>query len=89
MLFRSFLLSSRWLSSLLAGAIFGASHWPNPVLVPVTFLGGTMMAWLFARQRNIIPLTLGQALIGSLVWASFPPEWHHFLRVGPGYYRPL
>ncbi len=79
-------ISPRWLTSLLAGAIFSALHWPNPVLVPLTFLGGTAMAWLFARERNIIPLAVGQALLGSVVAWAFPMSWHHALRVGPGYY---
>ncbi len=79
-------ISRPWFSSLLAGAVFGALHWPNPVLVPATFVGGTAMAWLFARERNILPLAAGQAILGSLVWWAFPVVWHHFLRVGPGYY---
>ncbi len=81
-----FLIRDRRSSSLLAGAIFAACHWPNPVLVPITLLGGTVMAWLFARQRNILPLAVGQAILGSLVSWSFPLAWHHRLRVGPGYY---
>ena len=80
------LVSNRWASSLLTGGIFAACHWPNPVLVPLTFIGGSVMAWLFARQRNILPLAVGQALLGSLAWWSFPVAWHHHLRVGPGYY---
>ncbi len=74
------------LAALLAGAIFAGLHWPNPVLVPLTFIGGTAMSWLFSRQRNIIPLTVGQALLGTLVWWIFPVAWHHGMRVGPGYY---
>ncbi|MGC1484217.1 MAG: CPBP family glutamic-type intramembrane protease [Candidatus Acidiferrum sp.] len=69
-----------------AGAIFAAIHWPNPVLVPVTFIGGTMMSWLFSRERNIIPLAVGQAILGTLVWWALPVAWHHGMRVGPGYY---
>ena len=72
--------------ALLAGAIFGALHWPNPVLVPVTFMGGWAMGWLFARHRNILPLSFGQAILGGLVWWAFPVAWHHSMRVGPGYY---
>jgi hypothetical protein len=70
----------------LAGFVFAALHWPNPVLVPLTFIGGTTMSWLFARERNIIPLTIGQAFIGTLVWWAFPTAWHHGMRVGPGFY---
>ena len=82
------LVTRRWLASAIAGAIFSALHWPNPVLVPLTLTGGTAMAWMFARERNILPLAAGQALLGSLVWWAFPIAWHHMLRVGPGYYYP-
>lgn len=71
--------------ALAAGVIFAALHWPNPVLVPLTFIGGGGMAWLFAKERNILPLTLGQAILGALVWWAFPLAWHHSMRVGPGY----
>ncbi len=73
-------------AALLAGSLFAALHWPNPVLVPLTFIGGTAMAWLFAAERNILPLALGQAILGSLVSWAFPLAWHHFMRVGPGFY---
>lgn len=73
-------------AALASGAIFAALHWPNPVLVPLTFIGGAAMAWLFASERNILPLTLGQAVLGALVWWAFPVTWHHGMRVGPGYY---
>ena len=73
-------------AALLAGVLFAGLHWPNPVLVPLTFVGGTAMAWLFARERNILPLALGQAILGALVWWAFPLAWHHSMRVGPGYW---
>ncbi len=76
----------RWPAAVLAGVLFAALHWPNPVLVPLTFVGGAGMAWLFARERNILPLALGQAILGALVWWAFPLAWHHSMRVGPGYW---
>ena len=82
------LIKAPSLASSIAGAIFAALHWPNPVLVPLTLIGGTAMAWMFARERNILPLAVGQALLGSLAWWAFPIAWHHMLRVGPGYYSP-
>lgn len=72
-------------AALVAGLIFSALHWPNPLLVPLTFVGGVAMAWLFATERNILPLTVGQAILGALVWWAFPMAWHHSMRVGPGY----
>ena len=75
-----------WAAAVLSAAVFAALHWPNPVLVPLTFVGGLAMCWLFARHRNILPLTLGQAMLGGIVWWAFPLAWHHSMRVGPGYY---
>ena len=82
------LIKRRGPASLIAGTIFSALHWPNPVLVALTLVAGTAMAWMFARERNILPLAFGQSLLGSLAWWAFPIAWHHMLRVGPGYYRP-
>lgn len=75
-----------WIAALFSSIVFAALHWPNPVLVPLTLVGGFAMCWLFARERNILPLTLGQAVLGGLVWWAFPIAWHHAMRVGPGYY---
>jgi membrane protease YdiL (CAAX protease family) len=74
-----------WPAATLAGAIFAALHWPNPVLVPLTLVAGAGMAWMFAEERNILPLALGQAVLGALVWWAFPLAWHHSMRVGPGF----
>jgi hypothetical protein len=82
----SYALEEPRAAALVAGLIFAALHWPNPVLVPLTFVGGTAMSWLFSRERNILPLTVGQAILGTLVWWVFPVTWHHGMRVGPGFY---
>jgi hypothetical protein len=79
-------LRSPEMAAFVGGLLFGALHWPNPVLVPLTFIGGTVLCSLFARDRNILPLVLGQAILGGLVWWAFPLAWHHSMRVGPGYY---
>jgi Type II CAAX prenyl endopeptidase Rce1-like len=76
---------NRELAAVIAGVVFAALHWPNPVLVPLTFIGGMAMTWLFAKERNILVLTVGQAVLGALVWWAFPLAWHHSMRVGPGY----
>jgi hypothetical protein len=45
------------------------------------------MAWLFAKERNILPLALMQSILGALVWWAIPMPWHHSMRVGPGYWN--
>lgn len=74
-------------ASLLAATLFALLHWPNPVLVPLTFVGGFLMSWLFAKDRNILSLAVWQSILGTLVWWAFPVEWHHAMRVGPGFYH--
>jgi len=80
------LLGKESLSACFTGLIFAACHWPNPVLVPLTFIAGTVMAWMFARVRNILPLAVMQALLSTLASWAFPMAWHHHFRVGPGYF---
>jgi Type II CAAX prenyl endopeptidase Rce1-like len=75
-----------WPAAGVAGGVFAALHWPNPVLVPLTLVAGVAMSWLFSQERNILPLALGQAVLGALVWWAFPLAWHHSMRVGPGYW---
>lgn len=74
-------------ASFLAGSLFALLHWPNPVLVPLTWIGGILMSWLFAKERNILPLAIWQGVLGTLVWWAFPLAWHHAMRVGPGFYH--
>jgi len=81
-----FLTQRPWITALLAGFIFAVLHWPNPVLIPATFIAGIAMSWLFVRERNILPLALWHMVLGLLVGWAFPLAWHHALRVGPGYY---
>jgi hypothetical protein len=83
------LMQNEWVAASLTGAIFAVCHWPNPVLVPLTFIGGAAMAWMFGRVRNIIPLAVGQALLGLLLSWAIPVAWHHQMRVGPGYFSAL
>jgi len=45
------------------------------------------MSWVFAKERNILSLTVWQTILGTLVWWAFPIAWHHSMRVGPGFYH--
>jgi hypothetical protein len=72
-----------WVSAM----VFGAFHIPNPVLIPVTFVGGYVLTRIFMKHRNLVPLAVAQAVVGSLLAVALPGGWHHGLRVGPGYYR--
>ncbi len=73
-------------TSLAAGTIFGALHLPNPVLVPITFVGGIALAYLFLKWRNLYILAIAQVLVATIVFHTISPNLHHNFRVGPTYY---
>jgi membrane protease YdiL (CAAX protease family) len=81
-----FLTKRIGISAFIAGIIFATLHWPNPVLMPATFVAGVVMSWLFLKQRNILPLAIWHMVLGVLIGWALPIAWHHGLRVGPGYY---
>ncbi len=81
-----FLTRRTWPTAFLAAAIFAAFHWPNPVLIPATFIAGVAMSWLFIRERNILPIAAWHMVLGILLGWALPLAWHHGLRVGPGFY---
>src|SRR5262245_49322660 len=47
-----------------SAAVFAVFHIPNPILVPVTFFGGYILARVFITHRNLVPLAISQAVIG-------------------------
>lgn len=81
------LIRRPWLAIILSAVIFSTLHFPNPVLVVATLIAGAAAAWLFSRDRNILPLAAWQAILGTLVAWSIPRIWLHNMRVGPGFYR--
>ena len=70
-----------------SAVIFASFHIPNLVLMPATFFGGFVLAYVFTKTRNVVPLAVAHTLVGILLGLALPAHWHHGLRVGPGYYR--
>jgi membrane protease YdiL (CAAX protease family) len=76
---------SRHGACLAAGALFGLVHLPNPVLTPVTFLGGWIMSEIFQRYRSVVPLGIVHGLVGLAIALAVPDQINHHMRVGLGY----
>src|SRR5262249_29691713 len=75
------------LAGLLTALLFGVAHLPNPVLAPVTFLGGWLLSELFRRYRSVLPLGIGHGFVGLAIALSVPDHIQHHMRVGLGYLR--
>lgn len=71
---------------LVVGTLFALVHLPNPVLVPVTMIGGMLSAYFFQKTRNIYVLIVAHAILAVSVMYLLPDSWHHHLRIGPGYF---
>jgi hypothetical protein len=74
-------------SSIVSGIIFMTLHLPNPVLLVFTLCGGIALSWLYTQSRNLFVLGIFHGLVGLLLSNTFPKDWLHNMRVGPGYFR--
>ena len=70
----------------ISALVFASLHYPNPVLVPVTALGGYAWCRLYQRTPNLFSLAVSHGWLAMLLLAVSPDAWVHNLRVGPGYW---
>jgi hypothetical protein len=82
-------LGASWKTSSIAGAMFAAAHIPNPILVPATFLWGTVSTRLFERRPSVPVLGVTQALLSAMLYVITPVALNGQFRVGPGYWAEL
>jgi membrane protease YdiL (CAAX protease family) len=73
------------LATFIAAALFAVAHIPNPVLVPVTFVGGWILSELYRRYRTVLALGVAHGTIGIAIACSFPDHLQHHMRVGLSY----
>jgi membrane protease YdiL (CAAX protease family) len=77
--------TSRGKGILLAAAVFGALHLPNPFLAPVTLVAALAWCWIYDRHPNLLPLALSHALCTLAILCCFDPRITGGLRVGYAY----
>jgi membrane protease YdiL (CAAX protease family) len=69
-----------------AGGAFALFHLPNPLLVGVTFVAGSVSCALYRRVPNVYVLGIAHAMISMVLFSALPVSLTHALHVGPGYY---
>ena len=79
------LLRSGRRAVLVTALLFSSAHVPNPVLVPVTLVGGFLLSELFCRYRTIYLLAAAQVLVAHSLLISVPATVMRDMRVGIGY----
>ncbi len=67
--------------------LFSSAHIPNPVLLPVTLVGGLILSEVFRRNRTLYLLAVAHALVALCLAISIPEAVLHDMRVGLGYIR--
>lgn len=73
------------MASFATALLFAVAHIPNPVLTPVTLIGGWLTSELYRRYRSVLPLGIGHGLIGLALAVSVPDHLQHHMRVGLSY----
>lgn len=80
-------LARGWFASFATASLFALAHLPNPILTPVTFVGGFVLSEIFRRYRTVIPLGIAHGAVGLAIALAVPDALNHHMRVGLGYLR--
>ena len=78
-------MSSRRAGIIIAAALFGAVHLPNPFLAPVTGVAALIWCRLYDRYPNIVPLALSHGLGTLALRYAFDEATTGHLRIGAAY----
>lgn len=75
------------LTSILASAlVFSAVHFPNPFLLPITFVVGFFWFWSYLENPNLFVVTFSHALLGTVARYTLPSAITGSMKVGTLYW---
>jgi len=73
-------------SIIVVAIVFSLLHFPNPVLMGLTLVGGVIWAAVYQRQPNLYALALSHALSSLTLALTISPSLLNSLRVGYKYF---
>ncbi len=84
---------SRWLrlmndatsAAALTAGLFAVAHLPNPILTLITLVFGMASCFFFLHYRNLVPLAIAHAILGTCIGITIPAAIDHNMRVGISY----
>lgn len=73
-------------SVVLVGVVFGVLHLPSPFLALLAFVGGSVWAYIYQRQPNLLALALSHTIISIALSLTMLPRFSYLLRIGIKYF---
>lgn len=69
----------------LSAGLFAVAHLPNPILTIITLVCGLASCLFFLRYKNLWPLAVSHAILGTAIAITIPGSLDHNMMVGIGY----
>ena len=66
----------------LTALLFALMHAPNMALMLLTFIGGLVWSWVYARAPNLLALGLSHAIMSALAMSSLPGWFLQSMSIG-------
>jgi membrane protease YdiL (CAAX protease family) len=69
----------------ITAGLFAVAHLPNPILTVITLFFGMASCLFFIHYRNLVPLALAHAILGTCIGVTIPSPIDHNMLVGISY----
>jgi len=79
------LLGNATAAAAVSAGLFAVAHLPNPLLTLITLVCGLASCLFFLHYKNLWPLAMAHAILGTAIAITIPGSLDHNMMVGIGY----
>jgi membrane protease YdiL (CAAX protease family) len=79
------LLGNATAAAAVSAGLFAIAHLPNPLLTLITLVCGLASCFFFLHYKNLWPLAMAHAILGTAIAVTIPGSLDHNMMVGIGY----